>query len=133
MDQPVNDGTGNHFIIENSVPFTKLNNNRVLGTIKFSIGLMKIEVIDYPEIMVFSMKKEMKDFSQEIPQLIQSSLDELTKKGRTPAGPPILLYYMENVEPNQLIEKMMVEVAWPVNSEQFSNGALLKIKATRVM
>ena len=94
---------------------------------------ISIEVVDYPEITVFSLKKEIGDFSKEIPQLIQTSMEELIKKGGKPAGPPILLYYLENADLSQPVEKMMVEAAWPVDNDQFANATLPKIKAARVM
>jgi effector-binding domain-containing protein len=92
-----------------------------------------IEVIEVPEVLVFSMKKEIQDFSQELPQLIQISISELNKMGGKPAGPLIILYYLENMDFNQPLEMVLTEVAWPVDNAQYSNNQLPKIKAARIM
>jgi|ADurb_Cas_01_Slu_FD_contig_21_335050_length_611_multi_3_in_0_out_0_1 effector-binding domain-containing protein len=93
----------------------------------------EIEVIEVPEVLVFSVKKEIQDFSQELPQLIHNSVVELTKMGGKPAGPLIVLYYLENVDFNQTLGKILTEVAWPVDNAQYSNNQLPKIKAARIM
>lgn len=92
-----------------------------------------IEVVEVPEVLVFSVKKEIQDFSQELPQLIHNSVVELTKMGGKPAGPLIVLYYLENVDFNQTLGKILTEVAWPVDNAQYSNNQLPKIKAARIM
>ncbi|NLJ48008.1 MAG: hypothetical protein GX428_00235 [Candidatus Atribacteria bacterium] len=88
-----------------------------------------IEVVEVPEILVFSLKKEIQDFSQELPQIIHDSVVELTKMGGKPSGPLIVLYYLENVDFNQPLGKILTEIAWPVDKAQYSNNQLPKIKA----
>jgi len=92
-----------------------------------------IEVVEVPEVLVFSVKKEIQDFSQELPQLIHNSVVELTKMGGKPAGPLIVLYYLENVDFNQSLGKILTEVACPVDKAQYSNNQLPKIKAAQIM
>ena len=94
---------------------------------------LEIEVIEVPEVLVFSVKKEIQDFSQELPQLIHNSVVELTKMGGKPAGTLIVLYYLENVDFKLPLGKILTEVAWPVDNAQYSNNQFPKIKAARIM
>ncbi|KUK64377.1 MAG: Transcriptional regulator, MerR family [Desulfotomaculum sp. 46_80] len=84
---------------------------------------------DLFEISVRSVRKTLTSFLQELPALILSVQDEITSKGGMCAGPPAVLYYNEEFNPDEVD----LEVAWPVSDKSLANNILPAGEAAAVM
>lgn len=69
-----------------------------------------IYIKDVPAVEVHSRRKQLKPFQDNIAPFIVEVLGEITSAGQVCAGPPMMLYYDEEFNPDQAD----VEVAWPV-------------------
>lgn len=88
-----------------------------------------IQIKDLSEIPVRSQRKKLTSFYQELPALMVSVLDEITLKGVMCAGPPVVLYYDEEFN----MDEVDVEAAWPVNDKSLVNNTLPAGEAATVM
>ncbi|MCX6089209.1 MAG: GyrI-like domain-containing protein [Candidatus Atribacteria bacterium] len=93
---------------------------------------LTVQVVNYPEILVFSKRMIITDFAKGIAKLMNSSWAELNQKGGKPSGPPILLYYWEGIDFTKPMKEVDTEVAWPVSDKSIANSTLPAITAAMV-
>jgi len=62
-------------------------------------------------------------------ELYGSVLSEIVGAGKSPAGPPIVLYYDQEFNP----EKVDIEVAWPVDDPKLAKATLPVVTAAVTM
>ena len=82
------------------------------------------EIRDIPEQLVRSKRVIMTDFPRSLPRLMGNILDEIRATGKMPAGAPILIYYDEDFNP----QEVDVEVAWPVDDPALANNTMPAMK-----
>lgn len=88
-----------------------------------------IRIRDIQETSVRSVRKKITAVPENIGPLIRNVLEEINSAGGVPAGPPIMLYYDEEFNP----EEMDMEAAWPVLDENLANKTLPPIQAATCM
>lgn len=77
------------------------------------------------EMLVRSTRRKLTAFPQDLPPLIRALLEEIQSLGEAPAGPPMILYYDEEFNP----EEVDIEVTWPVINEVVATKKLQKVEA----
>lgn len=78
---------------------------------------------------VCSLRRMVTNLQQDLPPMINSLLDDITAMGGVYAGPPIVLYYDEELK----TEQVDVEVAWPVLNKDLANKNLPALVAATLM
>lgn len=84
-----------------------------------------IRIREIPETPVRSLKKHLQEFPKEIAPMIRSVLEEIISLGGVHAGPPIILYFDEEFNP----QNVNLEVAWPVLDAKLVNKTLPSVLA----
>ncbi|MBM7854737.1 DNA-binding transcriptional MerR regulator [Desulfohalotomaculum tongense] len=82
-----------------------------------------IRIRDIPEIFVRSLRKKIA--IQKTGPVIRSVQEEIHSLGGVPAGPPILLFYDEEFNP----DKTDLEIAWPVGNSSLAGKTLPAVLA----
>lgn len=88
-----------------------------------------IRIRDIQEMQARTLRKQLTSFPQEVPTLLRSLLEEILSSGGVCAGPPVLIYYDEEFNP----DKVDLEVAWPVNDSRLANKTLPAVRAATLM
>ncbi len=88
-----------------------------------------VNLHDKPAVQVRSRRTVMTDFPRGMAELYGSVLSEIVGAGKAPAGPPIVLYYDREFNP----EKVDIEVAWPVDDPKLANATLPAVTAAVTM
>jgi len=88
-----------------------------------------IRLRDIPETLVFSQRKTLTRFHEELPVMLRTLLDDLAARGGICSGAPLMLYYDDFSQASFNPDKVDVEVAWPVADPNFANRTLPAVRA----
>jgi effector-binding domain-containing protein len=75
---------------------------------------------EVPAIPVRSQRKTISNFPQDLMGMFQAVMTEIAQAGKAPAGPPFVLYFDEEFNP----DKVDVEVAFPVADPEIATRTL---------
>jgi len=79
----------------------------------------------FPPTLIYSRRMVMQDFPHSLPELLRTVMEEVLALGGEPSGPPIVLYYDQEFNP----QAVDLEVAWPVAEPRFSNRTIPAVQA----
>lgn len=88
-----------------------------------------VNLHEKPAVPVRSRRTVMTDFPRGLPGLYQVLLGEIAAAGKAPAGPPIMLYFDAEFNP----ERVDLELAWPVDDPNLANETLPAVTAAVTM
>lgn len=88
-----------------------------------------IRLQDIPEILVFSQRKTLTRFHEELPVMLRTLLEDLAARGGICSGAPVILYYDDFTHSSFNPDKVDVEVAWPVADPDYANRTLPAVRA----
>lgn len=105
---------------KNTLEANKVTENIIDYAAEYDIRIKEVQ-----EVRVWSQRKQLKPFPENIAPFIREVLEDLVSRGGECAGPPVMLYHDEEFNP----DLADVEVAWPVAVGTLSNRTLPTVRA----